>query len=872
MRFTRTLKTIFFLQFFFFFITQRTHAQTYGLGFSSYETVQDKRTSLDLSPDKTLCFDGSFEMSFDMAFFPKGMYFGYIFRIIENDQRNIDLVFNTSAERKYPFDVVAGEDRAGISFNIDTNKLYKQWTKLRIKFDYDTDRVIFYVGKNTYSQKGLHLKKNACYKIIFGVNSYNSFRSTDTPPMKVRNIQIHDDGKLKYYWPLNEAGGTVAHEIIAQNNGAIVNPKWMAAMHHEWQAVKSFKVNGPASVAFDSKNERLYFIATDSLYTYSAKNLAWGKNTYSNGNIILNVGSQAVYDRFSNSLYSFYTDKQFISKYNPATKSWDKTFKADTVTSYWQVNKFISGVDSSLYVLNGYGRLLYKNHVQQSKLTTRSWEFDKVNGDFYTPRYLSALGINANADTAYILGGFGSKSGQQIVNPKNIYDMMRFTVKDKAFKKLFDLQVKGEEFTFANSLVIDDKAKTYYGLVFPQHKYNSSLQLLCGSLTNPAYHLIGNSIPFTFHDTHSFVDLYYCADSKKFIAVTLFRDGKQTQINVYTLLSPPYNPVAQAAVKPSTGIWKYVAGIVVILAGVVIFLYSKKRKKAPLNEVVLPANIVNQEKIDLAPAIEDNTPEPKPENAIPEKPVVSYAAFDNKIEYKNTILLFGDLQVFDAEGVEVTRHFSPLIKELFLIILLYSVRWGRGLSSEKLNEILWYDKSAKSASNNRSVNIAKLKNLLDKLTGCRISKDTGYWKIDLDYNTIYVDYYNYLSIVKDKTDLSIQKIKNLSAITQRGNFLSNIEYEWLDTFKSEISNEVIDTYLHFARSEKNTHEPDFLIELANYIFYFDPVNEEAMTLKCKALVCLGKHSLAKQAFENFCKEYKAIYGEEFKRGFQAVLE
>jgi len=73
------------------------------------------------------------------------------------------------------------------------------------------------------------------------------------------------------------------------------------------------------------------------------------------------------------------------------------------------------------------------------------------------PRYLAALGSTNGGDTAYILGGYGNSSGQQILNPQNIYDMMRFTVKDKTFKKLFELKVNGQDFAFANSLVIDDR-------------------------------------------------------------------------------------------------------------------------------------------------------------------------------------------------------------------------------------------------------------------------------------------------------------------------------------------------------------------------------------------------------------------------------
>jgi two-component SAPR family response regulator len=101
--------------------------------------------------------------------------------------------------------------------------------------------------------------------------------------------------------------------------------------------------------------------------------------------------------------------------------------------------------------------------------------------------------------------------------------------------------------------------------------------------------------------------------------------------------------------------------------------------------------------------------------------------------------------------------------------------------------------------------------------------------------------------------------------------LSDSEYEWLDPFKSEISNEVIDTFLHFAQSCDQSHNAEFLIEIANFIFYFDPVNEESMILKCKALSALGKHSLAKNTFEIFVKEYRGIYDEDFKRDFHDII-
>jgi two-component SAPR family response regulator len=849
-----SFKAIVSLVFIVVIFNQNSYGQSYGLGFYSHEVVQDKRTSLDLSPEKTLCFKDNFEISFDASFYPnRAIYFGYIIRIIEDDHRNIDLVYNAQATKNH-FNLIVGEKLTKAAFDIEPNCLFNKWNKLSIKFDYDHDRIVFNSGNNIFVENNIHLKKNSCYKILFGVNNYKQFQTTDVPPMKLRDIRISQNGLLKYNWPLSEELGQAAREVNSQSDGAVINPLWITALHHDWQPAQSILINGVASVAFDAKNEMVYVVGSDSTYRYTASNSQWSTLPYSSGKLILNQGNQSVFNPYDKNLYNFYLflNKKFISKYNIITHTWDKRFEVGDVSDFWHLNKSISINDSSLYLFGGYGHLVYKNTVQQYHFNSHTWENIAPKGDFFMPRYLAALGATQKGDTVYILGGYGNYSGQQILNPKNIYDMMRFTVKDKTFKKMFTLKEGNGDFAMANSLVIDSHSNSYYGLIFPQHKYNSTLQLINGSLTKPNYTLVGNPIPYNFHDTHSFADLYYCEASKKFIAVTLLRsENNQTRINIYTLLSPPYGSGPKIKVAKKINYWYYLA-FVTLMAITGFFIYLKRRKNIP----------------SLSTRISINNAEAPSSAEIQNK----VKTFNGEEPHKNSIFLFGELQVFDAEGVDITKYFTPLIKELFLVILLYSIRRGRGLSSEKLNEILWFDKDAKSARNNRSVNIAKLKSLLERLDYCSLSKDTGYWKIDIDFNHILVDYCNYLSIVRDKDLLDIEKIKFLSSITQRGNFLLNNEYEWLDSFKSEISNEVIDTYLHYAHSLDPTHDAELLIEISGYVFYFDPVNEEAAILKCKALSSLGKHSLAKHTFENFMKEYKVIYGEDFKKDFHDILE
>ncbi|WP_295717171.1 galactose oxidase [Mucilaginibacter sp.] len=830
------------------------NAQSYGLGFYSHEVVQDKRTTLDLSLSNVAPKD-NLEVSFDLSFIPNHeIYFGYILRIVDDNKQNIDLVYDNQANTRH-FKIIIGERLSKISFNIDDKLLFEHWNKLRLLIDYKNDKITVFSGRESFSELGVHLKQSRNYKLLFGANAYRQYQTTDLPPIKLRDVNVSQSGKLLSNWPLNEWDGCVANETVNQNNGTITNPLWIKARHRNWQMEKEFTVPGDASLAFDAANEAVHIISQDSLVTFSVNKTPQLKSTaYQSGRQMLVPGDQAVFG--NDKLYYLYIDQMAIATYDFKAGKWNKGFK-NRATNNGHLNKFYSKSDSSVYTIGGYGQLIYKDSVKRYNVITNTWQKVKVKGDTFTPRYLAGLGTNATGDTAYVIGGYGSASGQQIVNPRNLYDMMRFSVKDKSFKKLFSIDVKNEDFVFANSLVVNEKNRSYYGLIFPQHKFNSSLQLIEGSLDKASYHLVGDTIPFLFHDIHAYADLCYFAHSGKFLAVTLFRENDRTRIKIYSLLSPP-EPLADKVIEINHSYLLWIGGVCVAGLGLaLVVVISRRRKKASAIPAVIPKSVEEQ-------PVAVHQPEPE----------VIIAADDHTRNNNNSnaIFLFGDLQLFTPDGNEITKYFTPLLKELFLVILLYSVKLDRGVSSEKLNEILWFDKSEKSARNNRSVNIAKLKSLLDKMGHCHLSKDTGYWKIAIDYSSILVDYHNYLNIVSNKTKLNKQKIIQLTHITQRGNFLSNIEYEWLDAFKSEVSNEIIDSYIQFANSVQIADDPEFLIKLANDIFYFDPVNEEAMILKCKALAHIGKHSLAKNTFENFNKEYKVIYGEAFDRDFHSILE
>ncbi|HKG05211.1 MAG TPA: hypothetical protein VKB19_02065 [Pedobacter sp.] len=824
---------------FLFVACAQVHGQSYGLGFAGHNVVQDKRTSLDLSQEP-ICFDQSFELSFDLSFMEGYTdYFGYVFRIIDQENRNIDLVYDMRFLENKHFKLIIGDKVSDITFDIAINELYRNWHKIRIRFDQDGQKLQLSTGGKTYTQ--ILKLKNDCYKVLFGANGFKDFKVKDVPPMKIRDVKILKGNKLNFHWPLNERTGLYGAEKIQSRDAIVSNPIWIKKMHHDWSLVKNLVVEGAASVAFNAEKEALYLVSEDSLAIYSVGTQQLSYLAYQSGKQSLLSGNQSLYDTNTGKLFNFYMDQQLVAGFDFKSRSWDRKYVSPAViTNFWHPNKFYSAIDSSFYMIGGYGQYQYKNEVTRYHFPDNTWKVIPTSGE-YMPRYLAALGAVKNG--AYLLGGYGSTTGEQILNPKNTYELSFYDAKLRQFKKLFELEPKAEDFAFANSMVINPDSDSYYALTFSNHRYNSTLQLIAGSLKSPAYKYVGNTIPYAFHDIHSFADLYYCPRSKKFVAVTLFHDEqhKRTAVKIYTLSGPPeeFSDATQKILSPAAITYIVVFGLAALLLVALMYI-QKKRSKSQVALVVekMEEHIGRQ----VQPGI------------------------------KNAIMLFGDLQVFDKEGNDITRNLSPLIRELFLVVLLYTIKWERGISTEKLTEILWFDKSVDSARNNRSVNIAKLKVILEKMDLCQISKETGYWKIIFDEHAVKIDYSEYLRIVNDKGRIDRRKVDDLTALVHRGSFLSNVEYEWLDAFKSEISNEIIDTYLHYAATIRIEEDAELLVKLANYVFYFDPVNEEATVVQCRALVHLGKHSLAKAKFETFSKEYKVIYGEEFGQRFNDILE
>ncbi|MCK5371718.1 MAG: hypothetical protein KAQ62_24315, partial [Cyclobacteriaceae bacterium] len=368
---------------------------------------------------------------------------------------------------------------------------------------------------------------------------------------------------------------------------------------------------------------------------------------------------QAFYNPLDNSIYSYVVDDQSFSSFSLSTRKWEiKTPKNKEETVYLHHNKHFSQTDSSLYIFGGYGQHKYKNSIQKCNLGEKQWEFLEAGGDFFNPRYLASSG--SIGDTVYILGGYGSPKGDQMLSPQNYHHLMAYSLSTQQFVQKFNVKMPLQDICFSNSMVIDDQSRTYYTLAFPLLSDEGYLQLVKGSLDLSYMELMGEKIPYFFHDTKSYSDLFYFPNSNKLVAYTSFLDDEQsTSVQLYSLLFPPNAASEIQKQKEANSYWNsfLIAGIIASGIGSVLFMIFYLRRKRSTHAIV---------------AVESNTD-------IQSDDLYADETTNEGVQLKSTILFFGGFQVYDKFGDDITGNFTPLLKELFLLIWLNTLKNEKGI-------------------------------------------------------------------------------------------------------------------------------------------------------------------------------------------------
>ena len=833
----------------------------YGLEFASHEVEKENRTGLDLTPDKPFHFSKGFSISFDVLFQRKNrQIFGCIVRIIGNNNQNIDLVLASEYDI-YP-NIVATGSKTGSLLNYKFSEFgnsYKQWIPVVITFETRKKQLLIAIGKKEYSFTISNASDFENVNIVFGKNDYLKSPVRDVPSMIIKNITISDaKQKPLYRWALSKHASNGVYDDLENHFAVCSNPIWVEDQHANWVKLLTFNTKSNPQICYNEMTNEIAIASKNIFYTYDTDTGILKKDSLIQGCPNGSLINQLIYDPFTDN-YCSYSFENRVSYYNPLKKSWNNS-KFDFEQYFWHHNRYMYPGDSSLYLFFGYGHHRYKSDIIRYNFKADSLETVSFTGDRIPPRYLSGLG-KIDDDRVIVFGGYGNASGNQELAAQNYYDSYIINLKTKEIKTLWELNAVDHDFVVSNSLVVDTIHRCFYALCYSHQEFKTYLMLYRFSLDKPEYKMLADSISFAFHDTYSYADLFLNKENNTLIALTsspLVQDSTST-LSVYSLAFPP---LSKADLIQSETVRKNIAipvlivviSLAVLCCGYILFNLKKKKTKAHKKERT------------------DETPDSISEPEAQDEEVVAIKPINTPIK-KQSIYLFGGFQVIDKEGRNITGKFTPLIKELFVIILLHTLKDGKGISSIKLRETLWFDLNDESANNSRGVALSKLRQVLEQFGVVRIIKQNSYWIVEFGEGT-YCDYYEALILMerlKDKNNRTNKDIKRLIAIVSSGELLPNLQIEWIDSFKADFSNDLVDLLLDIARGDKPEIASQERIELTDSILIHDLLNEEALRIKCSLLVRMGKNGLAQKAYNSFAKEYRLLFGTDFKYSFEQVI-
>lgn len=818
-----------------------------GLLFQSNDVNKDLRTSLHLTSEKEFEFSDSFSMEFDLKLQDTPVKFGYVFRLIFENNQNFDLLLNVPSRTNAHLLLIA-EKKDLCEVQIQNSHFrMNDWNKVKLSLNALKEECVFVLNGHVFKSKFKFPAKKKV-DVCFGVNKKAPFVCSDVPPIILKNIYVNiDNNRKEHFWELNQHGKNVVYDKLNFKTATTTNPVWMIDRHIAWGNKRELKFPSRVFAVFDEKNT-LFVISENKVYSYNLANSELIEYPFQPQLPITKLSNQFVYDSKKHQIV--YADVESShptwSRFNFVSRSWDVPIEHIRESEYQQHNNFYSPIDSSLFQIFGYGFYTYKSEVKQ--FLKNGSVVSKTFAPTISPRYLSATGIIDS--TLYIYGGIGNQTGKQEYGAQIYNDLYAVNLRTLQVSKCWELSSTDKNEVAARTLIFDKSGKKAYSLFYNPTRYSTYLLLNEIDLKQPNTIALADTIPYYFQDTQSEAMLFYSKSAQKLYAITIHKSETADYIlNTYEISYPilSADDVIQSIHKKY--IWWYIsAGLLLIVIIVALIMLQKKRLKKPIHATNL---------IDLN---ESNS--------------LDHFVLPVKEVKRPGIYLLGGFQIIDKDNHDKTGEFTPAMKYLLTLIILYTLKNGKGISNVKLKEILWYDKSDESARNNRGVNISKIRMILSSIGAIEITNENSYWYVNFNEDA-YCDYNEALALLKTipkNSDLSVENLVSLLQIISAGELLPNIQEDWMDNFKSDYSNLVIDALLSIKENKNLADNPKLLILVADTILVLDTLNEDAIKLKCKSLIKLGRIKIAMDVFNSFCKEYKVLLNEEFECSFESFIK
>ena len=670
-------------------------------------------------------------------------------------------------------------------------------------------------------------------------------------PFAIKNLLYEGDRTDKAYFPLDEVSGNTAYNEQGDPIGHITNPQWLHPKHYHWELIEEMEETEVVAIFHDKSTANLVIYSSTGSHIYSLRNaqMTTQKHNFAESfKFVDSGGLNYIFNDTSGNLF-MYNNNQNETNYTTATYNYKqnslKIHGNSSFNNRLHHNAVFSNQENSkVYQFGGYGLFKYHNTFYAYDFVSNAWKVEPFTGDTICPRFYTSVATDfrEGRDHAYLFGGYGNNSGIQAEGGKYLYDLYQINLDKQLVKKVINFDVDFSAVPCRNMILSDDE-KSFHTLCYAQYKPESAIALYNFNWDTGKHVVLTDSIPLVSREIVTRVHLFEDNNTNVLIcAVQEYTDLKNSKIRLYRLLSPPTvsGSVLQSRASTNKGFKKQgiilsVLSVLLLLSG--LYAVYTKRSKRQTN----PA--APEEPSNLDESICNPTKAATP-------------ILNNII---NSTYLLGEFTVINRSGKDISYLFSAKIRQLFLLILLYTVRdTSKSISSNELSAILWPDKDSNKAKNSRGVGIKHLRDILTELDGISLVHSNSKWFFEIDPALFYCDYIwfiNNSTTPLKADDIQHDDIKSHIAVLRRGGLLSAVAYTWLDPFKAEHEEKVIQHFYPIMLSQYNKQQYQLAYKLAQLVKIYDPLNENVVKVEVKSLVNLGDSVKAKVRFRQFALDY-----------------
>ena len=821
-----------------------TGAHAQGLMFNSNDSLLNKRTSYSVFNTNAPLFQDHLHINFDLSLWDN-KNLGYIFNLTgKNDSYSLSyLYFNGAAYLNFNIDRKSNK----LKIPIQDSQLHKRkWIKVKVDFDLKDDRVNIYIGNKFYHTDHLGLADTVTAKIVFGKNQYY----TEVPDMAIKNLVVGNEQK-SFTFPLSESSGNIVHNSDGDEMGLVENPVWLINDSYYWKPVYKHSFSQVAGLNFTPVDNKLFMFTRDSITFFDSENGSAVITAFKEKSPVPLLLGKSIFNTRENKLYVYevyheHPTEPSVASLDMRTLTWNAIGKIEFKGQRHHHNIFYNANQDSIYLFGGYGSYSYYNKFFKYNPGTDQWEKVTFKGDTITPRFFSAVSNVNKANEIYLFGGYGNESGSQIVGGRQYYDLYCINLQNHTIKKCWDIHPDKDVFVPANNLVLSEDGNYFYAMCYPHEIFKTSIKLYKFSIKDGSYQVVSAPIPVISERIESDINLFLNPKTNQLLCTLQeFTDPNRSTIKVYSLAYPPVINAGEmqsgnSQAKPTIKL-KYIALLAgIMLAGVLVWLYSRRRPKTrPV--------VITKDEAETELVIDEST----------------------KVQRINAVYLLGEFMVFDKKGKDITYLFSPKIKQLFILILLNSKK-NNGIISKKISHLLWPDKDITKTKNIKGVTFNHLRSAMSDIEGIDLSFLNDIYCFNTNEG-FFCDYFIVIdTLKKPDTEKEMLIIDNFELIN-RGSFLSDMPDVWLDDFKVDYEELLMNDLL--PQLERLYAEENYkaVVEISKLILNIDPFNDTAIKYQLKSYRRLKGIDHSKKVYDQFVAEYKKSLGIDYPIGLEKIL-